>query len=132
MLHQEMTMLNLINTLMLVFLSGTALAKVEYLNLELKRLPYQRDYLVPEQTVWDHEVSLNMKLELKRLWLESDLTGQTAQGRFRNMWWDYTMGLSIVPELDLVWDHRSQHLLDWEQDKFPVRDSYGIRINFKK
>ena len=132
MLHQEMTMLKLINTLMLVFLSGTALAKVEYLNLELKRLPYQRDYLVPEQTAWDHEVSLNMKLELKRLWLESDLTGQTAQGRFRNMWWDYTLGVSIIPELDLVWDHRSQHSLDWEQDKFPIRDSYGIRINFKK
>ena len=124
--------MDLIKVLILVLLSGTALAKVEYLNLELKRLPYQRDYLVPEQTAWDHEVSLNMKLELKRLWLESDLTGQTAQGRFRNMWWDYTIGVSIIPEMDFVWDHRSQHSLDWEQEKFPIRDSYGIRINFKK
>ena len=111
-----------------------AKADVESLNLELKRMPYQRDLLFPDHFDWGHEVTLNYRVSLPRarLWMESDLTAQSREARFRNLWWDYTLGLSLVDEVDLVWDHRSQHRIDYHYDKFPVRDSYGIRINFVK
>ena len=113
-------------------LTSSAFAKVHYLNLEGKRMPYQRDSMLPGVTEWGYEVSLNMKVSMSKVWLESDLTGQSHEARFRNMWWDYTLGYSIIPELDLVWDHQSQHALDWEIQRYDVRDSYGIRLNFIK
>ena len=121
-------------TLMLVLFSSSASADVDYLNLELKHMPFQRDYFIPEQTSWQYELSLNFRANIWRFWLESDTTGQAYGDRFRNMWWDYNIGFSIIPEVDLVWDHRSQHSLDFQadtvNDKYPVRDSFGFRLNF--
>ena len=122
--------------LMALVILGTAhnsMAKAHSLNLELKRMPYQRDYFFPGMTQWEYAVSLNFKGSVanERVWLESDLTGQTRNSRFRNVWWDYTLGLKLHEELDIVWDHRSQHSMDMmTYDKFPVRDCWGIRINF--
>ena len=129
----------------MLLITTSAAAEVKKLNLELKRLPFQRDYYTPERTTWDYEVTLNMDLSKELFtvgsynidfFLESDLTGQSANSRFRNLWWDYTVGLSILPDVDIIWDHRSQHALDektdFANDKYPVRDSYGIRLNFKK
>lgn len=105
---------------------------IDYMNLELKRMPFQRDFYIPGQEKWDYELSLNFRTVFGRGFLESDLTGQTYGSRFRNMWWDYTLGFKLFDAVDLVWDHRSQHSLDLETfEKFPVRDSYGVRINFK-
>jgi hypothetical protein len=106
---------------------------VEYLNMEFKRMPYQRDAMIPAQRHWDYELSLNFKSHFGGgLWLESDITGQTAYSRFRNLWWDYTIGFYIGCGVDLVWDHRSQHALDWDIEDYDVRDSFGIRFNFVK
>ena len=108
------------------------LQDVTYMNMEIKRMPYQRDALFPTTRKWDYELSLNFKWQKGRVFFESDLTGQTYDSRFRNMWWDYTLGIDIVPQVSVVWDHRSQHALDKFVDKFPVRDSYGIRWNMIK
>lgn len=119
-------------TLLLLSQAATSNAEVEYLNLEMKRLPFQVDYFFPGQTSWEHELSLNMKLVLGRGWMESDITGQAYNSVFKAIWWDYTAGFSIIDEVDFVWDHKSHHRLDTYADPFQVRDSYGIRINFKK
>lgn len=136
--------MNYIFILLLTLVSLPSQAEVSKLNLELKKMPFQRDYYIPEHTSWDYEVTLNMDLKLNTinygyqsfLFLESDLTGQSRNSRFRNMWWDYTLGFSLLPDIDIIWDHRSQHSLDeqvdYVNDKYPVTDSYGIRINFLK
>ena len=129
----------------MVLITTPVAAEVKKLNLELKRMPFQRDYYFPERTAWDYEVTLNMDLgkELFTVgshnidfFFESDLTGQSANSRFRGLWWDYTLGFSILPDVDVIWDHRSQHALDeqtdFKDDRYPVRDSAGIRLNFKK
>lgn len=115
-----------------ILLSSSSFAgEIKYLNLEGKRMPFQRDYFFPEQTDWGYEVTLNFKVVKGPVFLESDLTGQTANERFRNIWWDYTLGVTLFKSsFDLIWDHRSQHRMDWEAEKFVVRDSAGIRINF--
>ncbi len=128
--------------MVLLIRSSFVQAEVYSLNLELKRMPFQRDYFIPDETSWDHEVSLNMDVRLPfkvsrslptYVFLESDVTGQFRNSRARNMWWDYTLGVSVFDWLSLVWDHRSQHTLDEKfHDKYPVRDSYGVRIDFVK
>ena len=130
-----------------IMFSSFAQAEVHSLNLEMKRLPFQRDYFIPGETSWDHEVSLNMDVRLPfklsnsgylrsmptYVFLESDITGQFRDDRARNIWWDYTLGVSVFNWLSLVWDHRSQHTVDEKVfEKYPVRDSYGIRIDFVK
>ena len=119
-------------TVLLLLGSSSAMAKVHYLNLEMKRMPFQRSYFFPGIESWDHEASLNFKASLwdEIFWLESDITGHARGGRFRRTWWDYTAGIRITDEIDLVWDHYSDHHIDWEKDEYQVRDSYGIRINF--
>lgn len=119
-------------TLLLFLGSSSAVAKVHYLNLEMKRMPFQRSFFFPDIESWDHEVSLNFKASLwdEIFWLESDITGQARGSRFRRTWWDYTAGIRLTDEIDLVWDHYSDHKLDWDADKYQIRDSYGIRINF--
>jgi len=119
-------------TLLLLLGSSSAMAKVHHLNLELKRMPFQRSYFFPGITEWGHEASLNFKASLfdEHFWFESDITGQAKDNRFRRTWWDYTLGIKLSEEIDLVWDHYSDHHIDWEVEKFQVRDSYGIRINF--
>lgn len=130
-------------TLILLITSYTSYAEVTKLNLEATRMPFQRDYYIPEHTSWGYSLSLNMDVH-KTLFsygrhdvdwfLESDITGQTRNSRFRNLWWRYVTGFSITPDVDLIWKHKSQHTLDeqvdFEKDKYPVSDSYGIRINF--
>ena len=119
--------------LLLLFITTPALSDVQYLNLEAKRLPFQRDYYYPNTNHWGHELSLNFKATIGKAWLESDITGQSRKGRFRNIWWDYTLGYELNKYFDVVWDHKSQHSLDIQlDDKYPVRDSLGFRINFLK
>jgi hypothetical protein len=120
--------------LLLLLIAPTAQARVDHLSLELKRMPFQRSYFFPGQTDWGHEVSLLYKVSILKghVWMDSDITGQTMNGRFRRTYWDYTLGVKLIDEVDLVWDHVSDHHIDWEMDKFQVRDSWGIRINFKR
>lgn len=117
-----------------LLLSTVAQSKTEQLSLELKRMPFQRSYFFPDNTEWGHEATLLYKVSVfnGRVWMDSDITGQTINGRFRRTYWDYTLGVKLLPEIDLVWDHRSDHRIDWDADKFQVSDSYGIRINFKE
>lgn len=117
---------------LLLLLPTVSLADVEYMNLELKKMPFQRSYFFPGIEDWGHEVSLNFKASVGDMWIESDITGQARDSRFRRTWWDYTLGYQITEAFDLVWDHYSDHHIDWEKNKFQVRDSYGIRINFKR
>lgn len=109
---------------------GRADAKVSQLSLELKRMPFNRDFLFPDRTEWEFETSLLMDVSIGRWFMESDLTGRTAGSRYRYVGWQYTTGLRVAEWLDVIWDHHSEHAIDYERAKFPVRDGYGIRLNF--
>jgi hypothetical protein len=101
-----------------------------HLSLGLSRLPHQRDLLFPDQKYWQHELNLRWNVEWGRWFMDNDITGRTANGRFRYVGWEYETGFRILPGLDVFWHHHSQHAIDWDRPKFPVTDSYGIRITF--
>jgi hypothetical protein len=105
-------------------------AKVRELSLDLKRMPFQRDFLFPDRTNWGHEVSLIADMNIGRWFIDNKIIGRTYDSRFRYIAWDYDTGFNVLPWLDILWSHKSEHALDLYRDKFPVRDSYGIRLKF--
>jgi hypothetical protein len=62
--------------------------------------------------------------------MDNNLTGRTYNSRFRYVGWEYETGFNILPGVDVVWHHHSQHAMDLDRDRFPVMDSYGIRLTF--
>lgn len=115
---------------LLLLLSLPAQAKVRELSLDLKRMPFQRDYLFPERTNWGHEVRLNADMDVGPYFLDNTITGRTYDSRFRYVAWGFDHGFHLTPWLDVIHSHLSEHAIDLYRDKFPVRDSYGIRIRF--
>lgn len=118
--------------LMLMLFSMTAKAEIRELSLDLKRLPFQRDFMFPEQLNWGHEVRLNADVDLWRYFQDNQIIGRTYNDRFRYVSWKFDHGFHIFPWLDVVHSHQSEHAMDRYLDKFPVRDSYGIRLRFKE
>jgi len=107
-------------------------AKVRELSLDLKRMPFQRDFMFPEQTAWGHEVKLTADVSLWRYFQDNQIIGRTYGDRFRYVSWEFDHGITIFPWLDLIHSHKSEHAMDIYVNKFPVRDSYGIRLHFKE
>ena len=118
--------------LMLMLFSMTAKAEVRELSLDLKRMPFQRDFMFPEQLNWQHEVRLNADVDLWRYFQDHKITGRTYGDRFRYVSWEFDHGFHIFPWLDVIHSHKSEHAMDRYLERFPVRDSYGIRLRFKE
>lgn len=105
-------------------------AKVRELSLDLKHMPFQRDFLFPDQTSWQHEVKLTADGDIGPWFIDNQVTGRTYNSRFRYVSWEFDTGFHITKWLDILHSHKSEHALDLYKDKFPVRDSYGVRIKF--
>lgn len=119
--------------LLLLLLTCTSLrAEVRELSLDLKRMPFQRDFMFPEQLYWGHEVKLTADMSLERYFQDNQVIGRTYGSRFRYVAWEFDHGIHILPWLDVIHSHKSEHAIDILLVKFPVRDSYGIRLRFKE
>jgi hypothetical protein len=104
-----------------------------------RRDPYTPDH----DNSWDARAGLEWDLQLLRwgFWRNDVHTEQLLDGRVKTVGWHWTLGIRI-PRLrsELFHEHHSQHVLDQrpvQRDgtdlpqgfrKFPVEDSYGIRI----
>ena len=104
--------------------------RATHLSLELSRMPHNRDFLFPGKEDWGHELQLRWSVDWWRWFADNNVTGRTADSRFRYVGWEYETGFHIVEGLDLVWHHHSQHAIDWYRERFPVVDAYGIRMTF--
>ena len=120
------------NKLLVVLLLVPSIAKSEVraLNLELKRLPYVRDYFMPDAKYWDAQLNLNWNVGFGAFFWENSIDARTRHSRFRYVAWEYKTGFDLTKHVALVWHHRSEHAMDIYSYKYPVRDSYGVRINF--
>jgi hypothetical protein len=118
--------------LLYLILSVPLHAEVRELSLDLKRMPFQRDYMFPDQTDWDAETKLTANGSIGLWFIDNQITGRTYGSRYRYVSWEFNHGINILPWLDIIHSHKSEHAIDLYLDKFSVRDSYGIRLKFKE
>jgi hypothetical protein len=120
------------SVLALLLLTSAAEAKVRDLSLDLKRMPFNRDLLFPEKEYWGYETRLNADVQLGNFFMDNQITGRTYDSRYRYVSWGFDIGYRLTPWLDLVHSHLSQHAVDLYRDRFPIVDSYGIRLRFSE
>jgi hypothetical protein len=115
-----------------LLLSGTALAEpqLDKLTMDIKRMPFQRDFFFPGQESWGYELRLNLDLRWGRFFWDNEIPARTYDSAFKYIGWKYDAGVRLIPGVDVVWSHFSQHALDEHRDRFPVTDSYGVRITW--
>jgi hypothetical protein len=118
--------------LALVLLTSAAEAKVRDLSLDLKRMPFNRDYLFPEQQYWGYETRFNADVDVGRFFMDNQITGRTYDSRYRYVSWGFDIGYHLTPWLDVVHSHLSQHAIDLYRPAYPVTDAYGIRLRFSE
>lgn len=101
-----------------------------------------RDPLAPQYTYrWEDRATLGFRFNvLGALYWDNILHTETAVGAPKTVGWHWILGMRVVPELDLIYEHHSRHLMDYPspsdilyedrtKDNFPVEDSYGIKLN---
>jgi hypothetical protein len=118
--------------LLLLAVCGSAHAAPQayHLSLQLSRAPFNRDLLFPDQTSWDYETRLRWDVGWGRWFSDNVVTGRTFNSRYRYVSWEFETGFRLINGLDAIWHHHSQHAIDLDRSKFPVIDSYGVRLTF--
>src|SRR5687768_1997527 len=132
--------MNALALFVLVLVSSASYAKpfqwvsADRLSLELKEIaPGKRDpYFDQEEEHWQYKLNLLWDVRLmERLFLVSDSYFSTSNNKVTHIGWHYRSGIHVLDWLDIVHEHHSQHAADKSRPtKFPLEDSYGIRINF--
>jgi hypothetical protein len=104
-----------------------------------------RDPIIPEVgcSEWKGRVALNADFRMLGAgYWKNQVHGEGTDSAFKTMGWHFEVGINITSYLDLFYEHHSRHVLDQgdahhsshdgstTSSKFPVEDSYGIRMIF--
>ena len=102
---------------------------VEYRKFQDYRNPY-----IPEEKNWDFMGNFHNTYSLfKVIYWDTDLHLAANHSQVLYGGLEYRLGIHITDNLDVFKYHASDHIFDHtETNKFPVQDSYGIRVYFKK
>lgn len=115
-------------------------------SMQLTKFSCNRELQTPDIRCADYKgrVAVNFDLELFRygFW-RNYVHGEGTNAAFTTVGWQYEFGFKIGSQFEFFHKHHSRHVLDREQPKiwdenlnmpvdgrFPVEDSYGIRIIF--
>lgn len=132
--------------LAVMLLSGSAYGQyveLDKFSLKLMKFTCNREIMTPEIECMNYRgrVSADFDLSLfDRGFWRNQVHGEGTDAKFMTMGWRYEMGVRLG-QFELFHEHHSRHVLDqdmplyWDQDmneprrtKFPVEDSYGVRI----
>ena len=110
--------------------------KVDEMYIEYRKYQTLRDpYYPPEKdNEWDWTSEFHWKVStFKRLYWDNNFQIRMDQSQIRHGGWEYYLGVKTFDWLDIIKYHHSQHCFECENDKrrFPVEDSYGVRVYFK-
>jgi hypothetical protein len=77
------------------------------------------------------------------MYWKNQVQSEGVSAKFMTVGWHWELGFSLSPVIDVFWEHHSRHVMDraqpyyWDERtgspqrvKYPVEDSYGIRIRF--
>lgn len=109
---------------------------VEEMYVEYKKYEaYRNPYYPPDKSDWTHKAEFHWTVNIgNRLYWKNNFhisMDQTPQVRHGG--WEYYLGMKIFSWLDAVKYHHSEHVFEdkFKDKKFPVEDSYGVRVYFK-
>ena len=127
---------------------GIRWAELDRFSLKLMKFGCNREFQTPELDCYQYKGRVAAEFDLRMLndylYWNNEVHGEGTDAKFMTMGWHYELGLDLG-KVELFWEHHSRHTLDqeqpyywdtrmdtWKQMKYPVEDSYGIRINFYK
>jgi hypothetical protein len=119
--------------------------QLDQLSIKLARFSCNREPQTPDLACTEYKGRVAVEFDLRALhyltW-KNQVHGEGTKAKFETMGWHYELGLDL-DWLQIFWEHHSRHTMDkeqayywdikqetWKQFKYPVEDSYGVRIIF--
>ncbi len=127
-------MLKLFTLVLMMMSSDFALAKITEMSLEVRQMKTLRHAYYPEKRDWTGFVGLNWKWQKGGVYWDNQTAFYGDSSQVRHIFWEYEMGYSFK-HVDLFYYHKSEHIADsnpqdvGSSDRFPLEDSFGVRIN---
>lgn len=103
---------------------------VEYRKVQGLRDPY---YSKEQNSNWTQVGEFHLQLSaLRRVYWNNNFHLRMDQSQVRHVGWEYTMGAKVTDWFHIIKYHHSQHCTECVRpERFPVEDSYGVRVYFK-
>lgn len=110
--------------------------KVDQMYLEFRKYEDYRNAYLPDAKGWQFRGEFHNNLSaFSVLFWNTNLHLSMDRSQIRYVGLEYYLGLHLTPWADAIKYHHSEHVLEQEvpgNKKFPVEDSYGFRIYFKR
>lgn len=114
---------------------------IDYLDFEASKFEANRDPYTPNTApdYYTHRAALNFTMSIfGNLYWAHNLHTETVPGGVKTVGWEWDLGLHLTSYIDLFKHHHSRHVVEEESDvrwkdssgRFPVEDSYGVRLIF--
>ena len=122
--------------LILLCFSNTAFG-ASYLNLELRKIEFKRHAYYPDKRDWRGYTGLNWGVQdlWDTVYWENTIYAYGDSAQYRHVGWKWELGVNLYDNLHIFYHHHSEHAMDANRedighpDKWPIEDSFGIRIN---
>lgn len=121
---------------------------LDLMALKVMRFTCNRDPQLPDLECqdWKGRVSAQFDLGiLKYGFWRNDVHAEGTDAKFMSVGWHWELGAKLGKQIELIYEHHSRHTMDteqpysWipgqtyvEQNRYPVEDSFGVRIIFYK
>lgn len=119
---------------MLIFLLSLCHAvEIANLSLEYKQIAggsYAPE--LPQGSIPRGELNLDIDLMIMSpIYWKNRVHSMIDQNQFRLIGWHFELGAFVTPNVQIYFEHHSQHILDSQSENhFPVLDAVGVRIIF--
>lgn len=121
---------------------------LDLMALKVTKFTCNRDPQIPELECsdWRGRVAAQFDLGLLKygFW-RNDVHAEGTEAKFMTVGWHWELGAKLGKQVELIYEHHSRHTMDKEQpyswtpdtdylrqNKYPVEDSFGVRIIFYK
>lgn len=112
---------------LLLFCASAQAFEVESLDVKYNRFIDSYNPYVNNMT---SRVSLDLRLNVYGVFfMDNEVHTETDDSQYRSIGWHYTAGAHITDDIDVYYEHHSQHVLDAAPPlHYQLEDSVGIRI----
>lgn len=119
------------------------LLDVDYFDMRVQKFKENRDPLTPDidQDRYTGRVATDFGLRILEVgYWNNTVHTEGTESQLQTVGWHYEMGIRVHKQVSVFHEHHSRHRMDSEvidtdpnddyRTKFPVEDSYGIRMQF--